>query len=181
MDNNSIYPNQSQGTTPQAQPYQQQVYTQPVYQQPVQQPVQQQSAYSYNTPVTPQAPLGTKCPGKEIAGLVMGIGSLVEGVAAAICGMIPVYGIIYAIIFGLFGLGLGIAAIILHKKVHEQATVITNKIEIARKLAIPGIITSGAGMVLSILITTIVCAAGLAAVSGASGLESLIDSFDYYY
>lgn len=173
MDNNSIYPNQTP-ETPQAQPYQQQVYTQPVYQQPV----QPQPAYSYNAS-TPQATLGARCPGKEIAGLVMGIVSLSEGVLAAICGIIPVYGIIYAVIFGLFAIGLGIAAIVLHKKVHEQATVITNKIEIGRKLAIPGIITGGAGMVLSILITIAVCAAGVAAFSGAYGLDSLLNSLNY--
>lgn len=174
MENNSIYPNQVPNS-PQAQPYQQQVYSQPAYQQPVQQPVQQ--AYNYNPGMQP---MGVRCPGKEITGLIMGIGSLVEGVAAAIFGMIPIYGIIYAIIFGLFGLGLGITAILLHKKVHEQATVITKKIEIGKKLAIPGIITSGAGMALSILISTIVCAAGIAAFSGANSLDSFLNSFNYY-
>ncbi len=158
MDNNSIYPN----NTPQ-QP-QQQVYQQPVYQQQVQ-PAQ---AYSYN-PASVQ-PAGTKCPGKEITGLVLGISSLVQGIATITCGWIPIYGIIYAIIFGLFGIGTGVAVNILHKKVHEEATIITKKIETGKKLSVPGIILSAVGIGLSITISIIVCAAiGTYAAAGSLG------------
>ena len=164
MDNNSIY----QSNTPQ-QP-QQQVYQQPVYQQQV----QPTPAYNYN-PAAVQ-PVGTKCPGKEITGLVMGIASLVEGIATVTCGWIPIYGIIYAIIFGLFGIGTGVAANILHKKVHEEATIITKKIETGKKLAVPGIILSAVGIGLSITIGIIVCAA----IGTAAGLGSLGASSDVF-
>lgn len=169
MDNNSIYPNNTP-EQPQQQVYQQQVYQQPVYQQPVQ-PAQ---AYSYN-PASVQ-PAGTKCPGKEITGLVLGISSLVQGIATITCGWIPIYGIIYAIIFGLFGIGTGVAVNILHKKVHEEATIITKKIETGKKLSVPGIILSAVGIGLSITIGIIVCAA----IGTAAGLGSLGASSDVF-
>ncbi len=175
MENNNTYSNQSQETS-QVQPDQQQVYTQPVYQQP-QQPVQQQPAYSYN----PQAPIGASSPGKEIAGLILGITSLTAGVMVAIFGIIPGAGTVFAVISGLLAIGLGIAAIILHKKVHEQAAVITRKIEIGKNLATAGIITGGAGMLLSIIIVVSLAGCVACASLGSYGAmdSSIFDSLNY--
>lgn len=174
MENNNTYSNQSQETS-QVQPDQQQVYTQPVYQQP-QQPVQQ-PAYSNNT----QAPIGASSPGKEIAGLILGITSLTAGVMAAIFGIIPGVGIFFAVISGLLAIGLGIATIVLNKKVHEQAAVITRKIEIGKNLATAGIITGGAGMLLSIIIVVSLAGCVACASLGSYGAmdSSIFDSLNY--
>ena len=138
---------------------------------------QQQPAYSQN----PQAPGGISSPGKEIAGLVLGITSLTAGVMAAIFGLIPAFGTIFAFVSGHLGIGLGIAAIILHKKVHEQAIIITRKIETGKKLGTAGIITAGAGMLLSliILLSLAGCAACLSAGSYGAMNPSLFDSINY--
>ena len=56
-----------------------------------------------------------------------------------------------------------------HKKVHEEATEITNKIETGKKLATPGIILSIVAMVLSTIVTIVLFAIGVgAAVIGSS-------------
>ena len=111
----------------------------------------------------------TKCPGKEITGFILGINSIVWGGLGLLCSFIPFYGMIFAFIWGGFGIGFGIATNILHKKVHEEATEITNKIETGKKLATPGIILSIVAMVLSTIVTIVLFAIGVgAAVIGSS-------------
>ncbi len=127
--------------------------------QPQQDAYQQQNYYEtpQNTTYQSQPNLQgfqrevAKCPGKEIAGLVCGINAIVWSALGTVCGCIPVYGIIFAVIWGLFGIGFGIAAIVLHKKVHEQAEEITSKIETGKKLGTAGIIVGAAGIVISII------------------------------
>lgn len=93
----------------------------------------------------------TRCPGKEIVGMVFGINALVWGVFGAIfCWFLPI-----AITFGIIGIGCGITAMIMHSKVHQQATVITNKIETGKKLGIAGLITGSAAIIISITVTII--------------------------
>lgn len=93
----------------------------------------------------------TKCPGKEIAGLVLGINSLVFGIFAVIFGWIPLIGVAYGIIFALMGIGVGIPAVVLWSKVLQQATVTTKKGLIGKNLGLAGIIVSACGVVISII------------------------------
>ena len=137
-------------------------YSTPTYSQDVY--TQTPNANVYGTQPTYQAG-PTRCPGKEIAGLALGINSLVWGVLGAAFSFMPIYGIIFGIIWGGFGIGFGVAANILHKKVHEQATEITNKIEIGKKLATAGMIVSAIaialGIVVSILFTVGIATLGV--------------------
>lgn len=134
-------------------PYQQPAYGQDMYQQA-----------DYSQPVYSQPDLQgfkrepVKCPGKEITGLILGINSLVWSVLGTSMGCLPVYGLMFSIIWGLFGIGFGIAAIILNKKVHEQAEEYTNKIEIAKKLSVAGIIVAAVGIVISIIVNVVLVA-----------------------
>lgn len=105
----------------------------------------------------PQAPV-TRCPGKEIVGMVLGINSLVWGVL----GIFFCWHIGLAIAYGGIGIGTGIAARILHNKVHEQATLITNKIEIGNKLGLAGIICGAVSIVLSIIVLIVLISFGIA-------------------
>lgn len=92
-----------------------------------------------------------RCPGKEIAGMVLGINGLAWPVIGLFCCVIPVSGGIIGIIYGMIGIGCSIAAIILHNKCVEQADYITKKIVIGKKLAIAGLICGGVGIVLGIV------------------------------
>ena len=144
-----------------------QQYTQPQYTQP--QYTQTPDMGAYNQVNTEYQSGATKCPGKEITGFILGINSIVWGGLSLLCGFIPFYGMIFAFIWGGFGIGFGIATNILHKKVHEEATEITNKIETGKKLATPGIILSIVAMVLSTIVTIVLFAIGVgAAVIGSS-------------
>ena len=136
-------------------------FEQPVYeQQPVYNQGFTQAGYdpnqgAYQQPADLQGfnRVPTKCPGKEIAGLVLGINSLVWGILGLLFSWIPIYGMIFSFIWGgLMGVGCGIATNILHKKVHEEAEEITGKIETAKKLAVPGIILGIVGCVISIIV-----------------------------
>ncbi len=155
MDNNNIYANVN--PTPVNQQTAQQTTQQPVYQQPV---------YSSNTPT------GTRCPGKEIAGLVLGINALVWSVLGAFFSWMPFYGLIFGLIWGGFGVGFAIATNILYKKVMEQATIITNKIHTGKKLAKAGLIVGIIAMALSVVICIIwVGIIGAAALIGQGGSD----------
>ena len=110
-----------------------------------------------------------KCPGKEIAGLILGINAIFWSGLGTLLGCIPVYGLIFACIWNAFGIGTGIAAMVLHKKVHEQATEISNKIETGKKLGLIGIIVGIAGIVIAIIVFIIlVVIVGVGAVGGAA-------------
>ena len=181
--NNETLNNEAVNTEP--------VNSEPVYTEPVNsEPVYTEPNYGYNATYQqdysyqeqpayqqPQPNLQgfqqqvAKCPAKEIACLVCGISSLVWSVLGTLLGCFPVYGIIFAVIWGGFGIGFGIAANILNKKVHEQADEFTNKIEIGKKLATAGIIVGAIGMVLSIIATIVIIA-----VWGAAAATSIFST-----
>ena len=145
----------------------------PVYYQQVSQ--QQANSQQFNTqqtynPYQQQAPVGTRCPGKEITGLVLGINSLVWSVLAAMFCWMPFYGLIFGLIYGLFGIGFAIATNILHGKVMEQATITTKKIHTGKKLAKAGLIVGIIAIALSILFFVIwIGAFGAAVMYGSNG------------
>lgn len=146
---------------------------QPVYNQGFTQPGYDPNQAAYQQPADLQGfnRVPTKCPGKEIAGLVLGINSLVWGVLGLLFCWIPFYGMLFSFIWGgIFGIGCGVAANILHKKVHEEAEVITSKIETAKKLALPGIITGIAGMVISVVVLI-----GFIVLVGASAIGTMMN------
>ena len=147
--------------------YAQEGYAQPQYTQPEYTQTPDMGAFSQTN--TGYQTGATKCPGKEITGFILGINSIVWGGLSLLCGFIPFYGMIFAFIWGAFGIGFGIATNILHKKVHEEATEITNKIETGKKLALPGIILSIVAMVISVVVfIVVVLILGVAAVGSAS-------------
>jgi len=96
------------------------------------------------------APLSNevKCPGKEITSMILGIFSLFYGVFGIFFCWMPVY----AWIFGLFAVGCGIPSIVLHNSVMKIATVTTKKVKVGKNLAVAGIITGAAAMVLDIIV-----------------------------
>ena len=154
-----------QQTVYQQQNYQQAGYQQTVYQQPVSQPMYQQPVDS----------TVVKCPGKEITGMVLGINSLVWSVFAIMFCWMPFYGIVFGIIYGLMGIGCGIATNVLHKKVLETATLITNKIRRGKGMATAGIIIGAIGIGLAIVFCIVWVAAGI-------GLSKYgVGSHSYYY
>ncbi len=195
MDSNNIYANvtptpvqepvpEAQGTNQQPvyqqtvdtqNAYQQTVYQQPVYQQPTPQQVDPQAVYQqppYVAP-TPEYDTGVKCPGKEITGMILGINALVWSVLGAMFCWMPLYGIIFGTLYPLMGIGCGVAANILHKKVLEQATVTTKKIHIGKKLATAGIIVGAVSIGLAIMFLIIWIAAGVG--------FSKLGRYSYYY
>ena len=87
--------------------YTQPQYTQPQYTQP--QYTQTPDMGAYNQVNTEYQSGATKCPGKEITGFILGINSIVWGGLSLLCGFIPFYGMIFAFIWGGFGIGFGIA------------------------------------------------------------------------
>lgn len=88
-----------------------------------------------------------KCPGKEIAGMVLGIFSLFYGVFAVFF----FWYVILSVVFALFAAGTGIAAMVLNNKVKEQATVMTKKTTIGKNLGIAGMICGIVAVILSII------------------------------
>ncbi len=171
MDNNNIYANVNptpvQGTGQSSNGQEKSAYNQQtVY--------GQQTTYgqqTYNTNVQNV----TRCPGKEIAGLVLGINSLVWSVLAAFLSWIPFYGLIFGFIWGGFGIGFAIATNILHRKVMEQATLTTNKIHIGKKLAKAGLIVGIISIAVAVTFCIIwVAVIGVAAMS--SGGMSILNS-----
>lgn len=98
------------------------------------------------------SPAPVRCPGKEIAGLILGINSVLWSVI----GLFFCWHFALALVYAGFGIGMGIAALILHKKVMEQATVTTGKIKAAKILGIIGIIVSVILLLLGILILVLI-------------------------
>ncbi len=165
--NNSAYQQQAGQST-----YNQQVKNDTYQQQAGQSTYGQQA----NNGIYQQAPQNrraeTKCPGKEIVGLILGIHSLVMGIFGLFFGWVPVYGIIYAIIYSMFAVGCAVAAKILYKKVMEQATTYTNKIVRGNGLATAGLITGIISVVVSIILCCIYVAVGIGVAYGAYGPNS---------
>lgn len=98
-----------------------------------------------------------RCPGKEIAALVLGINALVWGIFS----LLFCWYIALSIAYMFIGLGCGIAALVLFKKIQEQATVIAPKAYTAKKLATVGIICSCVGLVFAIIFIAGIAGAGL--------------------
>lgn len=117
------------------------------------------AGYNYGNPYpypgNAQAPV--VCPGKEITSMVFGINALVWGIFSAFfC-----WHIICAAIYGLMSIGCGIVALVLHKKVLEEATFTTKKVALGKKLGIAGIICSAIAIVLSIIVLMAIIALGV--------------------
>ena len=115
-----------------------------------------------------------KCPGKEIVGFVFGINSLAWGILGLLFSWIPIYGMIFSFIWGgLFGVGCGIVALVMNKKVHEEAEEFTGKAETGKKLAVPGIIVGILGCVVSIVVLIVfVLILGIGAVGSISSMSN---------
>ncbi len=110
-----------------------------------------------------------RCPGKEIVGFVFGINALVWSILGTMFCWIPMYGIIFSVIWGGMGIICGIVTLVMHKQVHEVAEEISNKIENGKKMAIPGIIVGAVGIVISIVVMIVMVAVvGVAAFSSFS-------------
>lgn len=107
--------------------------------------------YNYNSTVE------TRCPGKEISGLVLGINSIFWSAFGLIFCWYAALGITY----GVIGIVCGIVALVLHKKVMEQATVITKKIKVAKTLGTIGIIVGAVLIVLSIILLIVFITLGV--------------------
>ena len=109
-----------------------------------------------------------RCPGKEITGMILGINSLLWGSL----GLFFCWHIVIAIVYGGFGIGFGIAATILRKKVHEVANQITKKIEIGGKLGIAGIVCGAVSIVLGIMFVILIASVGIFGLSLSEILNS---------
>jgi len=120
-------------------------------------------------------PSVVKCPGKEITGMVFGISALLMGLIAILMGFIgigigAVYGrhsaynlytramattssqvFVYGFIYSFLGIAFAIVAMVMLSKVYAVAQEITNKIKAGFGMAIAGIITSGLGLILTII------------------------------
>ena len=113
--------------------------------------------YNYGNPYQGNAQAPVVCPGKEITSMVFGINALVWGIFSAFfC-----WHIICAAIYGLMSIGCGIVALVLHKKVLEEATFTTKKVALGKKLGIAGIICSAIAIVLSIIVLMAIIALGV--------------------
>ena len=110
-----------------------------------------------------------RCPGKEITTLAMGISSLAYGIFGAMFGWYPVYGWITGGIFAIFGLACAIVAKVLYKKVMEEATTYTNKVNIGNRLGTAGMIVSI--IALALMIISIIVIIVLIATLGVSYLS----------
>ena len=115
------------------------------------------STASYQVTQSQQPTTGTRCPGKEIAGLILGISALAMGVLAVIYCWIPVVSSA-GIVFGIIALGCGIAALILASKVYQQATITTKKIRVGKGLGLAGVICGGIGFLFGIIMTAVYAA-----------------------
>lgn len=164
-----------------AQPAEQPVvYTQPaeqpvVYTQPAAQPVYVQPVY-VQQPAPQAAPAGEVVyPGREIVGLLFGIGSLISG----ICGLftiVPFYGWIFGGITAVFGIIYAIVAKVQWSTIKKNATSFTGKIKAGNGMATAGLILSIIGIVGGIIVGVIVILAA-AGIVGAGLLDSLGYSF----
>ena len=157
------------------------VYEQPVYNQGGFDQGYAQGGYQEPAPFAQAGPdlqgfnrVPKKCPGKEIVGFVFGINSIAWGALGLLFSWIPFYGMIFSFIWGgLFGVGCGIVALVMHKKVHEEAEEIGGKIETGKKLAIPGIIIGAVGCVVSVVVLIFVIAiVGIGAIGSISSMSN---------
>lgn len=126
-----------------------------------------QYSYSTDTPVM--------CPGKEITSMVFGINAIVWSGLGTLFGLIPLYGMIYYVIWGLVGLGCAITSKILYKKAKEQADYVTKKGETGNKLSNISFIVLGVGLLISIVMLII----GIA-IFGLSIAGAAASSASYY-
>lgn len=124
-----------------------------------------------------------KCPGKEITGMVFGIGAIGMGVAAVIIGIVCIaaaaaimstkrslyslgYGSLYSpiaqsagslfaygYIWGIMAVGFAIVTMVLRGQIYAVAQEISNKIKAGFGLALAGIISGGIGLLLTIIAT----------------------------
>ncbi|MBR6095285.1 MAG: hypothetical protein IKP92_09735 [Lachnospiraceae bacterium] len=159
-----------------AQPVVQPVYAQPVYAQP-----QPQVNVNVQAPAYQQAPQKTVVfPGREIVGLLFGIGSLISGLVALLT-WFPVYGWIGGGINAVFGIVYAIVAKSQWAKVKKEATSYTGKIKAGNGMATAGLIMSILGIVTAIIVGIIlVVIVGLGAVGslGSSGaVQDIMNSF----
>lgn len=113
----------------------------------------------YNSPIYNQPNTGynmlnneVKCPGKEITSMVLGILSIFYGGFGVLFCWHPVF----AWVFGLFGVGCGIPALVLHSSVMKIATVTTKKVKVGKNLGTAGIICGALAMVLDIIFILVV-------------------------
>ena len=197
MDQNNFYQNQQD--YPQGQPggYNQgydpgfsQGYNQgydPGYNQGYNQPYDGYSQNGYGTSSAQDYNKGSSnygdglksCPGKEIAGLITGIGAAICGVVALICGIVieseasrlvssslwdlalraytieaelrsKVEAGVNGIVFGIASIPLGIVCLSLRGSVYRIAQKITGKIKIGFVLGLIGLIIGVVGLILSI-------------------------------
>ena len=109
---------------------------------------------SYSQPVQPAQ--AAHSPGKIIAGFILGICALAMGGLTALfafCALIPYAGaamMVYAVIFGLFAVGCGIAGLIISGK-----ALVTDpdnkKARLGKTFSLIGLIVGGASMLLGII------------------------------
>lgn len=124
------------------------VYTAPA---PTPTPVHTAPQATYNQPVQKMS-----SPGKIIAGFILGISALVLAcltVLFAFMALIPYAGaamMVYAIVFGLFAVGCGIAGMILCSKA-MQTDPDNKKVRLGKTFSLIGIIAGGAGILLGII------------------------------
>jgi len=85
---------------------------------------------------------------KETAGLILGIFSLIYGVLALFTGIT----IVLPILFGLLGLGFGIAAIVIHSKLRNSGYPVAQELLVGRNLGIAGVVTSGVVLLFCVFI-----------------------------
>ena len=148
-----------------AQPVQQPVY----YAQPQPQPQPQPVYYAPQPQPAPVAPVKKEVSkGKSIAGLILGIHSLLFALGALFTCWIPGAGLVWGLVFGFLGLIMGIISTALKK----------------RGIAIAGIIISAIAIVGAIVFAIIyLVVAGISGLQGSGGtvdlsnwLEDLWDS-----
>ena len=148
-----------------AQPVQP-VYAQPVYAQPVYAQPQPQVNVNVAAPAYQQAPQKTVVfPGREIVGLLFGIGALFSGLIALFT-WVPIYGWIGGGINAVFGIVYAIVAKVQWGKIKKEATSYTGKIKAGNGMATAGLIMSILGIVGAIIvgiIMIILAALGLGA------------------
>lgn len=120
----------------------------------------------------PQKPI---TPGKNITSLILGIHSLYFAVFAAAFGWIPLYGIIYSVIFGLCAIGCAIPVFILTKQIVDITGELSKKPSIGKKLSIAGIIVSIIAFVISIVVIL-----AIILIFGAGALATYAGTSSYY-
>jgi hypothetical protein len=152
------------------QPVAQPVYAQPVYAQP-----QPQVNVNVQAPAYQQAPQKTVVfPGREIVGLLFGIGALFSGFFALLT-FFPIYGWIGGGINAVFGIVYAIVAKSQWAKIKKEATSYTGKIKAGNGMATAGLIMCILGIVGAIIVGIIMII--LAALGIGAGLLQDLESY----